>query len=106
MSNENKELKTEGLNMKDLLSEKLSDALLPGVQIEFDPDEAEMLGAFSENALTEKEALISSVDNDNIDVVFIDDNLSILPIPTVPLVKDKDKDNEWIDPLLFLNKKQ
>jgi hypothetical protein len=42
---------------------KLQDALTPGFQAEFDPAEAEMAGAFEEDALTEADALASSHDS-------------------------------------------
>jgi hypothetical protein len=44
------------------LREKLSDALVPGFQAEFDPDEADRVGAFQEDALSEQDALESDVD--------------------------------------------
>ena len=44
------------------LHEKLLDALTPGCQIEFDPDEAYMAGAFFEDALSEEDALASDID--------------------------------------------
>jgi hypothetical protein len=44
------------------LGEKLADAQIPGFQVEFDPDEAEQLGAFKEDALTEQDALDSDID--------------------------------------------
>lgn len=46
----------------DALSEKLADALTPGYQAEFDPDEAVRAGAFTEDALSEVEAIESDVD--------------------------------------------
>ncbi len=45
-----------------VLVEKLADAQTPGFQAEFDPDEAEQLGAFKEDALTEQDALDSDID--------------------------------------------
>lgn len=45
-----------------MVHEKLLDALTPGFQAEFDPDEADRVGAFSEDALDEKDALDSSDD--------------------------------------------
>lgn len=42
--------------------EKLTDALTPGYQAEFDPEEAERAGAFREDALTELDAAGSSDD--------------------------------------------
>jgi hypothetical protein len=44
------------------LREKLSDALTPGYQAEFDPEEAVRVGAFSEDALSEADAAGSSDD--------------------------------------------
>jgi hypothetical protein len=42
--------------------EKLDDALNPGYQAEFDPDEAEQAGAFVEDALSERDAAESAID--------------------------------------------
>ena len=50
----------------DVLAEKLTDAMIPGAIVEFDPDEAECMGAFQEDALDEADALESSIDLDNI----------------------------------------
>ncbi len=44
------------------LQDKLHDALVPGFQAEFDPDEADKVGAFVEDALSEQDALESGVD--------------------------------------------
>jgi hypothetical protein len=44
------------------LREKLIDALTPGYQVEFDPDEAEQAGAFVEDALSEEDAMESNAD--------------------------------------------
>lgn len=44
------------------LHEKLADALIPGFQAEFAPDEAEQAGAFVEDALSEQDAVESGVD--------------------------------------------
>jgi hypothetical protein len=46
------------------LREKLIDSLTPGFQAEFDPEEAEMAGAFAEDALSEQDAAESSMDLD------------------------------------------
>jgi hypothetical protein len=47
----------------DALNEKLSDAeKSPGFAAEFDPEEADRAGAFEEDALSEADALASSVD--------------------------------------------
>ena len=50
----------------DVLAEKLTDAMIPGAIVEFDPDEAERIGAFQEDALDESDALESSIDLENI----------------------------------------
>lgn len=52
----------EVANATDALHEKLADALIPGYQVEFDPDEAERAGAFIEDALSEHDATESNVD--------------------------------------------
>jgi hypothetical protein len=44
------------------LREKLTDALIPGYQAEFDPEEAVRAGAFFEDALSEADAAGSSDD--------------------------------------------
>lgn len=46
----------------EVLDRKMIDVLIPGAVIELDPDEAEQLGAFHEDALTEAEALESTAD--------------------------------------------
>jgi len=61
-----------GLNDREmkrqLIAQKLVDAQTPGFQAEFDPDEAELLGAFTEDGLSELEALDSSIDQpDSVD---------------------------------------
>jgi hypothetical protein len=50
----------------DVVAEKLTDAMVPGAMVEFDPDEAERMGAFQEDALDEADALESSIDLENI----------------------------------------
>lgn len=45
-----------------VVREKFLDALTPGFQAEFDPEEAECAGAFVEDALDETDALTSSDD--------------------------------------------
>jgi hypothetical protein len=46
----------------EALQEKLADAEIPGAQIEFDPDEAEKLGAFVEDALSEQDIVETSIE--------------------------------------------
>lgn len=51
-------------NLNDeLLAEKINDATTPGVQIEFEPEDATAVGAFKEHALTESEAQESQLDS-------------------------------------------
>ncbi|MCP5303768.1 MAG: hypothetical protein H7A03_11625, partial [Pseudomonadales bacterium] len=47
---------------RQVIAQKLVDAQTPGFQAEFDPDEAELLGAFKEDALSETDAQESSID--------------------------------------------
>jgi hypothetical protein len=47
-----------------MTDEKLRDLEVPGAEVELEPEEAEALGAFWEDALTEEEALESSVDRE------------------------------------------
>lgn len=46
----------------DVLKLKLADAMTPGFQVEFDPDEADAAGAFREDALSEEDAADSWTD--------------------------------------------
>ncbi len=48
--------------LDQVIKEKLLDAETPGFEAEFSPDEADLLGAFEETALTEKDALDSVID--------------------------------------------
>jgi len=52
----------DSANAAAALHEKLADAMTPGFQAEFDPDEAECAGAFVEDALSEVAALDSVSD--------------------------------------------
>ncbi len=54
--------KDDGDSQNQVLEEKLFDAEIPGFQAEFDPHEAERLGAFTEDALSEEDALDSHID--------------------------------------------
>ena len=47
---------------EDAIKAKLLDAMTPGFQAEFDPDEADQTGAFIEDALSEEDAMASDVD--------------------------------------------
>ena len=48
---------------EQVIQEKQLDAEIPGFQAEFDPLEAERLGAFTEDALSEQDALESTIDH-------------------------------------------
>ena len=48
--------------LDELVTRKLADAETPGAVVEFDPEEAELAGAFQEDALTEEDAIESAVD--------------------------------------------
>jgi hypothetical protein len=52
----------EGSTVHGVMHGKLADAQISGLQVEFDPDEAEQAGAFVEDALSEQDALASSQD--------------------------------------------
>ena len=47
----------------EALREKLADMETPGFVVEFDPEEADLAGAFVEDALSEQDALDSSPDS-------------------------------------------
>ena len=49
-----------------VLKEKLLDAQTPGFEVEFDPAEAEQAGAFQEDALSESDALDSTIDDNDL----------------------------------------
>lgn len=46
----------------EILQQKLLDAQIPGFKAQFEPHEAEMVGAFAEDALNENDALGSVID--------------------------------------------
>ena len=48
--------------MDEIIDAKLQDAEIPGFQAQFDPMEAERIGAFEEDALSEQDALDSVID--------------------------------------------
>ncbi len=45
-----------------VLDEKMTDVLVPGFEVEFDPEEAERAGIFAEDALSAQDAADSSTD--------------------------------------------
>lgn len=48
-----------------VVREKMKDAMTPGFLVEFDAAEAERVGAFQEDAVSEADALDSSIDLDD-----------------------------------------
>ncbi len=56
------DVETDNPGITEIIQEKLLDAEIPGFQAEFDPSEAERLGAFTEDALSEEDALDSTID--------------------------------------------
>jgi len=57
------DVETDNSDITEIIQEKLLDAEIPGFQAEFDPLEAERLGAFKEDALSEQDALDSTIDH-------------------------------------------
>ena len=47
---------------RELMNERMQDALVPGFEVEFDPEDAERAGAFEEDALSEADAKGSADD--------------------------------------------
>ena len=70
---------------REAVREKMADALTPGFQVEFDPDEAERVGAFVEDALSEQDAAESCADLVEVDgalePAFLDDEGPSADIP-------------------------
>ena len=70
---------------REAVREKMVDALMPGFQVEFDPDEAERAGAFVEDALSEQDAAESCADLVEVDgalePAFLDDEGPSADIP-------------------------
>lgn len=48
---------TNKKELLDVISEKLEDLVIPGFLVEVSPDEADIMGAFLEDALSEAEAM-------------------------------------------------
>jgi hypothetical protein len=64
MNRPQRDAESNNPDIKDsVIQEKLLDAEIPGFQAEFDPIEAERLGAFKEDALSERDALDSTIDH-------------------------------------------
>ena len=58
----------DGASAVAALRDKLADILIPGYAAEFDPDEAELAGAFAEDALNLEDAAESALDLDDASV--------------------------------------
>jgi hypothetical protein len=59
---------TENQNDTDITLQKLADANIHGFIVDVDPDEADLLGAFVEDALTEQDAMDGGVDLVEVDI--------------------------------------
>ena len=70
---------------REAVREKMADALTPGFQVEFDPDETERVGAFVEDALSEQDVAASGDDLVEVDgalePAFLDDEGPSADIP-------------------------
>jgi hypothetical protein len=53
---------TNRYELIDVISEKLEDLIIPGFLLEVSPDEADIMGAFVEEALNEDEAMEAAYD--------------------------------------------
>jgi len=58
----NNAIPDDAVNAAAALRAKLTDILVPGYEVEFDPDEAEQAGAFKEGALSLQDAAESCLD--------------------------------------------
>lgn len=73
MKNEQPDHITPEQAAKEALNEKLADSMYPGFRAEFDAKEAELAGAFSEDALDERDAEESAYDlSDDLVPAFLD----------------------------------
>lgn len=51
----------------DVIESKMSDANIPGVIVEFSPEEAEFLGAFRDDSMELEDVIAGSLDLDNVE---------------------------------------
>jgi hypothetical protein len=63
MMNDQIENQYEQPSQETAISDKLTDILTPRYEVEFDPVEAELAGAFVEDALSEDDAAESALDH-------------------------------------------
>lgn len=79
----------------DVLTQKMIDVMNPGVVVELDPDEAELLGAFREDAMSEQDAWESNVDLADLDgPVFLGKENADTEIPDFITVSHGSKEPE------------
>ena len=57
-----KETMDKPKELREIVNEKLDDAQTPGANVEFDPEEADLAGAFEEDSMKEQDALESNID--------------------------------------------
>ena len=57
-----KETMEKPKELREIVIEKLDDAQTPGANVEFDPEEADLAGAFEEDSMNEQDALESNID--------------------------------------------
>lgn len=50
-----------------IISSNLEDLDTPGVMVEVDPEEADLLGAFEETALSEEDAWLSNIEGEDVE---------------------------------------
>ena len=71
--------------VREVVEEKLADVQTPGFQAEFDPDEAELAGAFVEDALSAQDAAESSSDlpdaDDAVEPTFVLEGETVTGLP-------------------------
>jgi hypothetical protein len=53
--------------LEPVISSNLEDLDTPGVMVEVDPEEADLLGAFEETALSEEDAWLSNIEGEDIE---------------------------------------
>lgn len=66
---------SEFIDVEVIVIEKMGDAQSPSFEVEFTPEEAELAGAFREDALSEADASESATDGSQVDTA---------PAPAVP----------------------
>lgn len=79
----------------DALTQKMTDVMNPGVVVELDPDEAELLGAIQDDAMSEQDAWESNGDLVDFDgPVFIGNDDTDTEIPDFITVSHGSKEPE------------